>query len=319
MPAASPRELNTLLDRLIAGERPGTSELTILSDLGRDDSEVVRGSWQRIPTASRASVLTRVAELAEDNIELDFESLGDIALDDEHPEVRALAADTLWESQDRYIAARLRDRLDDEDSEVRAAAARSLRQFVILREYERADATEGDAVVDALRARAEDPAEDEEVRASALESLGARSLPWVPGLIQDAFDGDERRMRLAAIHAMGDSADDHWLDYLYEQFYSDDPEFRYESVVAAGSIGSEDALGPIADLLDDDDAEVVMAAIEALGEIGGDEAVEKLQAFGGRAPEFMVDLVNAAIEAARDGFGFGPGDLSDADDDEDED
>lgn len=315
MPAASPRELNTLLDRLIAGERPGSAELTLLSDLGRDDTEIVRGSWQRIPTASRASVLTRVSELAEDNIELDFESLGDIALDDEHPEVRALAADTLWESQDRHIAARLRERLDDDDSEVRAAAARSLRQFVILREYEQVDATEGDAVVDALRARAEDPAEDEEVRASALESLGARSLPWVPGLIQEAFDGDERRMRLAAIHAMGDSADDRWLDYLYEQFYADDPEFRYESVVAAGAIGSEDALGPIADLLDDDDAEVVMAAVEALGEIGGDEAVEKLQDFSGRAPDFMADLVAVAIDAAQGGLGLGIGATDDEDDD----
>jgi len=316
MPAASPRELNSLLDRLIAGERPGSSELTLLSDLGRDDTEIVRGSWQRIPTASRASVLTRVAELAEDNVELDFESLGDIALDDEHPEVRALAADTLWESQDRHIAAHLRDRLDDDDSEVRAAAARSLRQFVILREYEQVDATEGDAVVDALRARAEDPAEDEEVRASALESLGARALPWVPGLIQEAFDGDERRMRLAAIHAMGDSADDRWLDYLYEQFYADDPEFRYESVVAAGAIGSEDALGPISDLLEDDDAEVVMAAVEALGEIGGAEAAEKLEDFSGHAPDFMADLVAVAIDAARGGLGLG---FDMAEDDEDDD
>ncbi|MCZ2109347.1 MAG: HEAT repeat domain-containing protein [Dehalococcoidia bacterium] len=315
MPAASSRELTTLLDRLIAGERPQSAELTLLSDLGREDTESVRGSWQHIPAAARVSVLSRVTELAEDNVELNFECLGDIALDDEHPEVRALAADALWESQDRRIAARLRDRLDDEDSEVRAAAARALRQFVILREYDQADVAEGDAVVDALRARAADPAEDEEVRASALESLGARSLPWVSSLIQEAFDGDERRLRIAAIHAMGDSADDRWLDYLYEQFYADDPEFRYESVIAAGAIGSEDALGPIADLLDDDDVEVVMAAVEALGEIGGDEAADKLQEFSGNAPDFMTDLVAAAIDAARDGLGLSLGNSADEDDD----
>lgn len=314
MPAATPRELSTLLERLIAGERPGSAELTIFSDLGRDDREIVRGSWDRIPTASRAAVLTRVAELAEDNADLDFASLGNIGLDDEHPEVRALAADTLWESRDRLIAARLRDRLDDEDSEVRAAAARSLRQFVILREFEQVDGAEGDAVVDALRARAEDPAEDEEVRACALESLGARSLPWVASLIQEAFDGDKRRLRLAAIHAMGDSGDERWLDYLYEQFYSEDPEFRYESVVAAGGIGSDEALTPIGDLLDDDDVEVVMAAIEALGEIGGDEAAEKLEDYAGRAPDFLAELVAVAIDAARGGLGLDLG-LEDEDDD----
>ncbi len=114
---------------------------------------------------------------------------------------------------------------------------------------------------------------------------------------------------------MGDSADDRWLDYLYEQFYADDPEFRYESVIAAGAIGSEDALGPIADLLDDDDVEVVMAAVEALGEIGGDEAADKLQEFSGNAPDFMTDLVAAAIDAARDGLGLSLGNSADEDDD----
>ncbi len=304
MPPVPTRELTRLLERLTAGARPGSAELTLLADLSRDDASTVKGAWPRIPAESRAEVLVRAAELAEDNIDLDFTGLACIGLGDEYPDVRARAADALWESTDRGVASLLRARLDDEDTEVRSAAASSLRQFVALRELDEFDPAEGDAVVDALRARAEDPGEDEEVRARAIEALGARSLPWVSELIASAYDSDERQLRLAAIHAMGDSADARWLDYLHEQFYADDAEFRFEAVMAAGGIASEDSVEPVSELLGDDDSEVVIAAIEALGEIGGEAAVEALEAYGQQAPEEFVDLVRTALDAAHGGFGL---------------
>jgi HEAT repeat protein len=308
MLSASGRELTNLLDRLAGGARPQAAELALLSDLGSDDALTVRRGWPLIPLDSRTALLARASELAEDNLDLDFTALACIALADEFPEVRARAADALWEATDRWVAALLRDRLDDDDSDVRTAAASSLRQFVALRELGRFDAIEGDAVIDALRARAEDPAEALEVRGAAIEALGARSAPWVAGLISDAYDSDERELRLAAIHAMGESGDDRWLDYLHDQFYADDPEFRFEAVTSAARVGSEESVPVLAELLRDDDSEVVVAAIEALGEIGGDAALEALEAYAPDAPAEFSELLALSIESAREGFGLGLGD-----------
>lgn len=309
MASASSRQLASLLGRLEGGSRPSSVEITLLSGLTREDASLLSDAWVSIPASSRGDILVRAAELAEDNVDLDFDTLACIALRDEYPEVRARAADALWESTDRGVAELLRERLDDEDSEVRAAAASSLRQFVALREAGQFDLREGDAVVDALRARAEDPVESPEVRAAAIESLGVRSLPWVAELIISAYDSDDREIRLASIRAMGDSADERWIEYLHEQLYTDDPEFRFAAVVAAGELGSEDSVPPLADMLRDDDAEVVAAAIEALGEIGGDAAVEALEAAIDDIPAEFKELFELALDVARGGFGvlFEPG------------
>lgn len=303
MPSPTTRELTSLLERLTSGVRPRAAELTLFSGLGRDDTRMVGDAWPRIALETRTSILVRATELADDNIDLDFTALASLALDDEFPEVRARAADALWETGDRSVATLLRGRLDDDDSEVRAAAASSLRQFVGLLELGQFD-QEGELLVDALRARAEDPEEELEVRAAAIESLGARSLPWVADLITTAYDADERELRLAAIHAMGDAGDERWLDYLHDQFYSDDPEFRFESVLAAGSIGSEDSVPALIELLHDEDSEIVVCAIEALGEIGGDAAAEALEEFAPDSPPEFSELVALSIDAARGGLGL---------------
>ena len=49
------------------------------------------------------------------------------------------------------------------------------------------------------------------MRGRALESLGARSEPWVRDLIEEAYDSGDRRLQISAVHAMGTSADSQWL------------------------------------------------------------------------------------------------------------
>jgi HEAT repeat protein len=315
MPSTTSRELAAFLGTLAGGEEPAATELATLSDLDRAEAEQVRDAWPAVPERVRVAVLTRAIELAEDNVDLTFAELGKIALDDPSPLVRAKAAEALWESGDRRTAERLRRVLaEDADESVRQAAAASLRQFVVLRELDQFDQPEGDAVVAALRAAIEDPAEPVATRAVALESLGARLLPWVSALIADAYIGDDRRTRLAAVHAMGNSADERWLDYLHEQFYSDDPEMRFEAVVAAGGVASEESIDALMPLLDDDDSQVAIAAVEALGEIAVGRAVEALKAFAERAPEGMQEAVATAIETALE-LGVASAEGADHDDD----
>jgi len=299
MPSTTSRELASFLDALISGHEPAATELAALSDLDRAEAGQVRQAWPAIPDGVRVAVLARAIALAEDNVDLAFAELGKIALDDTSPLVRAKAAEALWESAERPTAERLRKVLqEDADESVRQAAAASLRQFVVLRELDQFDQREGDAVVAALRSAVEDQTQATEVRAAALESLGARTLHWVEELIAEAYTADDRRMRIAAVHAMGNSADERWLDYLHEQFYSDDPEMRFEAVVAAGGVASEESVDSLIPLLDDDDSQVAIAAAEALGEIGVSRAVEVLKVFAERAPEGMEEAVAAAIETA---------------------
>jgi HEAT repeat protein len=299
MPTAAAREFSSVLERLPQGHVPTAAEMIVFSGLSRAETAQLRPEWHALAQAQRELLMTIAAVLAPESVDYDFSALASIALDDDSPRVREHAAEILFESTDATIGARMAQMLrDDPDAAVRAAAAASLKQFVTLREFEVMDAAVGDAIVDALKAAAEDTAEDLVARANAIESLGPRSLPFVPMLIEDAYTADERDLRLAAVRAMGDTADERWVEYLLEQFYAEDPEFRFAAALSAGEIGSEDAVDPLTELLKDPDLDVVLSAIGALAEIAGEEAVRALKAFERRAPEEVADVLKEAIELA---------------------
>lgn len=315
--APQANEIAALVDTLAAGESAPASQLTLLSDMDSEGVQQLQAEWERLPTSAKTTLLTESTELADDNVDLDFTQLARVALRDESPEVRVLAVDALWESTDRHVAHDLVELLrQDSDDAVRAAAATSLRQFVLLRELDEFNTAQGDEIVDALRVAAGGSEPSIEVRARAIEALGPRALPWVESLISEAYYDDERVMRLAAVVAMGGSADEQWLDYLFEQLHSDDPEFRFHAASSLGIIASEDAVEPLAEALDDEDSEVQVAVITALGEIGGREAIRYLKDFQGRVPAGLEEAVSVAIESASAATTLSETDADEADEDE---
>jgi HEAT repeat protein len=300
MSATNARRLASLLDELAAGADPAAAQLAALSDLGGEDAALLREEWPRLSLDARRAIITRARDLAEEFVDLDFTQLARVALHDPDPTTRLAGVEALWESVDRHAAGDLVALLrEDPAEEVRAAAAARLRQFVLLREFDDIDEEEGDRVVDGLRDAAEDAAEAVDVRARALESLGPRTLPWVDTLITEAYYDEDPDLRLAALNAMGGSAQERWLDYLFEELQSGEPAFRAEAAIACGCIASEDAVGPLVDALDDAETEVVLAVVQALGEIGGPEALRQLRSFRERTPPALEDAVAAAIEAAQ--------------------
>ncbi len=298
-PSTPLAEFTEALERLAGGADLLPTELPVLSDLGRDQVKALEAAWPRIPDETRVKVITEAVRLSDESVEVEFSRFAAVAIADPLAEVRAAAVEALRESTDRTTARLLTSVLrDDDDEDVAADAADILGEFVLRLELGRFPEREGEAIVDGLRAAAANPARAPAVRASALESLAPRSLPWIDGLVLEAYYGDDETVRLAAVRAMGLAAREDWLEYVLEQFDSGDPEFRREAVIAAGEIDSEDAVDRLADLFVDSDEEVARAAIAAAGEIGGEVALEYLRDFAGDAPEEFADLVGEAIEAA---------------------
>ena len=298
--AADARSLAALLDDLAAGERPSAVDLTLLSSIDREDLGRLSAAWSSVPLDLREDVLVRTTELAEDNVDLDFAGLARLALEDADATVRRRAVEALWENEDRVTAARLTALVgDDPDETVRAAAALALGAFVLLTELGQFDPVTGERAVEALRERATDLDESVDVRGRAIESLGARSLPWIETIITDAYYAEDGRLQMAAIRGMGASAQERWFEYLEEAAVSDDPEVRFEVAQAYGAIGSEDATEMLSDMLGDEDRQVVIAALVSLGDIGGEGAVEVLDRFTAEVnDEDLQETAKLSREAA---------------------
>ena len=292
-------ELTEALERLASGADLLPSELSVFSDLDRERVKVLEAAWPGIPDETRVKVMTEALRLSDESVDVEFSRFAAVAASDPLAEVRSAAVEALRESPLRRTARLLTSVLrDDDDEDVAAIAADVLGEFVLRLDLGRFPEREGEPIVDALRAAASDPARAPAVRASALESLATRSLPWIEGLVIEAFYGDDETVRLAAVRAMGLSAREDWLEYVLEQFDSGDPEFRREAVIAAGEIASEDAVSRLADLFIDSDEDVAKAAINATGEIGGEVALEYLREFAEEAEEGWADLVAEAMETA---------------------
>ena len=282
-----------------------TARLSRLSSLDEGDQDRLRTAWPRLPIDRRRRMLEQLADLSEDNPELDFDAVFLTALTDDDGEVRRLGIEGLWEHEHRDLIPRLVELMErDPEPEVRAAAATALGRYVLLGEFGDLRPRDHVAVTDALRTVISDLSEHIDVRARALEAAGACSQPWVRDLIVSAFDNDDDRLRLAAVHAMGRNADSRWLPHLFEALDDSDARLRYEAAGSLGSIEDDEAVPRLASLVEDEDAEVQEAALRALGDIGGADAVAILKRFTQDEDDRLREVAEEALEQAQ--FGDDP-------------
>jgi HEAT repeat protein len=289
------------------GQPVKAAKLTRLSHLSNEERVIFLKAWSTSSDKRRRQVIRLLVDLAEDNVELNFDDIFLAALSDSDARVRADAIRGLWEYDHRdLIEPLIRLLSSDGDTDVRAEAALALGRFVLQWEFGALRDRYFQRVEEGLR-QALNTDEDTEVRARSLEAIGACSLPWVRKAIRQAYNGDDRRLRVSAVHAMGRNCDPGWLPVLFQELSSGDPEMRYEAALACGSLADEAAVPRLSPLLEDDDAEVRVATIAALGEIGGREAKAVLMRYLDHPSRIVRDTVREALSLAdfdEDPFSF---------------
>ncbi|HEY7268969.1 MAG TPA: HEAT repeat domain-containing protein [Dehalococcoidia bacterium] len=266
---------DSLRDLADSEKRLTSQQLISFGDLSVDERLAFADAWRDIEPSRRLRVLSDLTDLAEDNVELNFDAVFKIALDDEESEVRLAAIQGLYEYEGADLVPTLSMLLrEDPDPEVRRESAVALGRYALAAEFDKLDPRDADAVREVLTECVEDVEEDEIVRARALEALGALSGEDTQNLIESVYEeGDNLWLRVGAVDAMGRSCDEVWLPIVMRELENTAPQMRHAAAFAAGSIGDEMAVEPLMEMAaNDPDTEVQRVAIAALGEIGGRRA-----------------------------------------------
>ncbi len=274
--------------------------LTGLSNLGQEEIEHFKLVWPNIDRRRRHEIVRRLVELAEDNVELNFDSIFRYCLGDNDPEVRSQAIEGLWENEAPSLISPLVRLLEQDASDkVQSAAATALGRFALLAEHAKLRAGYSSQVEVALLVAVNDKDKSMEVRRRALEAVAPLSTDRVKAVIREAYRSDSSRLKVSSLYAMGRNCDPSWLSLLLKELSSPDAELRYEAAGACGEIEDPEAVPGLIELVHDPDVDVEIAAIQALGKIGGRRATEYLKQCLSDTSEVIRETAKQALEDLR--------------------
>jgi HEAT repeat protein len=272
------------------------SSLYLLSDLSGSTLEAFQEAWVRYESPIRRRLMKALVELAESSFEVHFDPLFRMSLADPDDEVRALALDGLWESQDMALIGPMLSLLRvDPSPAVRAAAATGLGRFVLAGELEQLEDPVKARIVTDLLTTVHLADESVDVRRRALEAMAYVCTPEVQDAIDLAYHHEDEQMRISAVAGMGRSCDRRWAEILLVELESSSPAMRYEAAWASGELRLVKAIPLLQQLIDDPDSQVRIAAIEALGQIGGQQARDVLLAAAEDADEYTLEALSDAL------------------------
>ena len=247
-------------------------ELSALSDLDTHQLDRFSSCWQSLSPLRRRTLLATLGQQADEHVELLFDSINCLSLDDPDPKIRKIAIGNLWESTDpSFLTAFLTIFNEDSSIEVRTAAADALGRFVLLAELEDESLTESDQIVDDLLRTIRDGASSELHRA-CVKSLGFSSREDAQAIIADAYNSGDEDLLQSALIAMGRSSNPVWRPEILQELHHPSPRIRADAARAAGELELRDAAQPLVELLEDVSDEVIHVAIWSLGQLGGDVA-----------------------------------------------
>ncbi len=277
---------------------PTRLDLKLLANLGPESVYIFWEQWQRFSLERRRHIMRLLAELAEEQIQLDYRPIFRACLADQDAEIRVLAIEGLWEDDHEQMMDRLIQMLHDPAGEVRAAALLSLARFAYRAEIGDLSLSAGQRLHDVLVGAATDPEQPFEVRRRAIEALGYfAESSQAQELVDRAYNTDDIYMRESAVLAMGRSMRRQWFPYILRELQSPSPSLRYEAARAVGEIGEDgrELLPALLPLVDDEDTEIALAAIWALGQVGGADARRILQRIARSRDEVRAQVAQDAL------------------------
>ncbi len=279
-----------------SGELSGV-KLAELSNLGQVELQSFKKSFSTMPEEIRLSIIKRLVQLTEDNVELNFDDIFKFCLNDTNPDIRSQSIEGLWENEETSLINPLVKLLSNDSSDrVRAAAATALGRYVMLAEQGKLRVSYLDKVRDTLLVVTKDISTIEEVRRRALEAVSPLSIPEVKAEISTAYHSQNPRLKVSALFAMGRNCDPVWMPILLEELGDTDPEIRFEAATALGEFGDEIAVTPLIKIGGDPDTEVRMAIVQSLGKIGGTKAKEYLQNLLSSRDTAIRDLARQSLD-----------------------
>ncbi len=295
--AHSKKVLNALLDN---SQLFPEKYLPFFSDITTEDLEELKKVWPKIALERKVSILEDLENMMEADTMLSCDGLAKFALNDDFPEVRGNAITLLWECDDPKLAPRFIDMLENDESDfVQTAAAEALGKFVLLGELDEIPAATANQTIKALTKKfGSKPSK--EIQQEVLKSLAYSSDPAISSMIEKAFLDSDPSWRLAAVIAMGRSADNRWEKPILQMIKNDDPELKSEAVRAAGELELSTARTMLMHILEDeqDDLELRTNAIWSLSKIGGENVKSVLQSLLANAlDDEEAEIIELAIEA----------------------
>jgi HEAT repeat protein len=303
VPANIKQVINDLADKEKALVNASMADL---SNINNEELDFLARVWSGIEVDRRRKIISRLVELAEENFELNFDSIFKYSLRDQDADVGAKAIEGLWENEETILISSFIRMLNEDSSEiVQAAAAKALSKFALLAELKKLGPSSSSRVSEALLAILKDKNKPKEVWRRALEAAAPLSHPEVKKAIDEAYSSGDPKIHNSAIYAMGKNCDSYWMPTLVKEMASPSPDTRYEAAGACGEICDEEAVPHLIKLVQDKDSEVQQAAVISLGKIGGNKAKQFLLKCRNSADEIVSDAAEQALkhlEAEDDSF-----------------
>jgi HEAT repeat protein len=286
-----------LADLANPNKSPSATQLVNFTELDTIELARFAEAWMEIEGSRRFHIISELTELADDNVDLNFDAIYKIALRDEEPELRSAALLGLNEYEGRDLIPVLTDALrNDPDAAVRREAAVTMGRYALAAELGRLMADDMARIREALFESAEDLEEDEIVRGRAIEALGAISGEETENLIESIYEEDSIWLKIGAVDAMGRSCNPVWVPLITREMENPQPEMRHAAAFAAGEIGEEATVEMLRRMaVMDPDREVQLAAVRSLGEIGGTQAKVALKAILFEGEESIEEAVQEAM------------------------
>lgn len=292
-------EVDSVIQQLRDDALPVTAvHFNLLSDLTVDSAGRFADGLSPFSFERRRSVLTHLVELAEESVDLNFDSIFRKSMYDEDEEVREIAINGLWECEERSLIDPLLQCLrNDEEERVRSAAALSLGRFAMLAELGKLLERDAKKVEMGLLEALEKEEEGSfEVRRRTIEALAPFNTLQVREIITESYESVNEKIRASALYAMGQNGDISWIPYILEEMEGTTPEIRFEAAGAAGRLNDESLIPALARMGNDDNPEVQSAVVTALNAIGGPTAQRVLRRFLQHSDERMRELALDALD-----------------------